>query len=275
MTTAVANSANLRGSDSYDPGLRKFLIYSLILHGGLVVLAVVATVFHWNRDQWSGTGSLGSITKATLVSSAGLPMPKPAVVTPSETADPTKSLYHEEPPKPKPPEPKTEAKTIPKFDKEHKLPPSPKSKVEDKTPPPPNAVPSHGHGVPDIPSGIAASPGTGTGGVATHQQAGGEFESRYPWYIAAAKRRVAPNWNLLFLDPSVRNSRTLHCVIAFTILRDGSIRNLRVDQSSGNSSWDTSGLRAIQSSVPFPPLPSDWSAPDVAVLWDFPDRENP
>lgn len=274
MTTAVANPLDLRAARSYDPSLRKFLIYSIILHAGLVLVGVAATVFHWNRNQWSGTGSLGSVTKATLVSSAGLPMPKPPVVTPSETADPSKSLYKEEP-KPKPPEPKTEATPIPKFDKEKKLPPSPKSKVIDKTPPPPNAVPGHGHGVPDIPSGIEQTPGTASGGVATRQQAGGEFESRYPWYIAAAKRRVAPNWNLLFLDPSVRNSQTLHCVIGFTILRDGSIRNLKVEQSSGNSSWDTSGLRAIQSSVPFPPLPSDWPAQDVAVLWDFPDRENP
>src|SRR3989440_980308 len=53
-----------------------------------------------------------------------------------------------------------------------------------------------------------------------------------------------------------------------------SIKNLRVEQSSGNSSWDTSGLRAIQSSSPFPPLPSDWKPPDVSVLWDFPDRDN-
>lgn len=273
MSTAVVNSVDPARLGRQDPGLRKFLVYSIVSHAGLIIFAIAATVFHWNRDQWSGTGSLGDVTKVALVTSAGLPVPKPPVVSESATVDPTKSLYKEEPPKL--PEPKTESIPIPKFPKEKPLPPSRKSRIfESKTPPPPNAIPGHG-GVPDIPSGIQQTPGSGTGGVATHQQAGGEFESRYPWYIAAAKRRVAPNWNLLFLDPSVRNSRTLHCVIAFSILRDGSIKNLRVEQSSGNSSWDTSGLRAIQSSVPFPPLPSDWTAQDVAVLWDFPDRENP
>jgi TonB family protein len=72
----------------------------------------------------------------------------------------------------------------------------------------------------------------------------------------------------------VRNSRILHCVISFTIMRDGTVKSLRVAESSGNASWDNSGLRAIQSSIPFPPLPSDWSAGEVSVLWDFPDKEN-
>jgi TonB family protein len=264
MTTAAAYPEEV--------SLKRFLLYSVVLHSSLAVFIVASAIFHWNREQWSGTGSLGNSAKVNLVSSGGLPLPKPAVVSESQVVDQTKSLYREEPPKP--PEPKTEAVKIPKFDKEKPLPPSHPSKAfENKTPPPPNAIPGHG-GVPDIPAGIAQGPGTSAGGVVANGQAGGAFEARYPWYIAAAKRRVAPNWNLLFLDPAVRNSTTLHCVISFTILRDGSVKNLRVAQSSGNSSWDNSGLRAIQSSIPFPPLPNDWTASDVSVLWDFPEREN-
>jgi TonB family protein len=274
MSSVVANpDSRFVVTQEGEASFRKFLIYSVILHSSLAILIIASAYFHWNGQQWSGTGSLGDATHVGLVSSAGLPLPKPAVVAPTQVVDPTKSLYKEEPPQP--PEPKTTAVPIPKFAKEKPLPPSPKSKIfENKTPPPPNAVPGHG-GTPDIPSGLNQSPGGSAGGVATHQQAGGEFESRYPWYIAAAKRRVAPNWNVLFLDPSVRNSRTLHCVISFTIMHDGSVKNIRVSQSSGNISWDNSGLRAIQSSIPFPPLPSDWNAPEVSVLWDFPDVGNP
>jgi len=273
MSAAIANpTERFTATQGVEASFRKFLIYSIVFHSSLAVLIAASAYFHWDRQQWSGTGSLGDAKHVGLVSSAGLPMLKPPVVTPSEVADPTKSLYKEEPPKL--PEPKTEATPIQKFTKEKPLPPSPKSKkFENKTPPPPNAVPGH-NGVPDIPAGLQQSPGSSAGGVATHQQAGGEFESRYPWYIAAAKRRVAPNWNLLFLDPAVRNSRTLHCVISFTIMRDGSVKNLRVSETSGNLSWDNSGLRAIQSSIPFAPLPSDWTAPEVSVLWDFPDIEN-
>src|SRR2546422_1337939 len=60
-----------------------------------------------------------------------------------------------------------------------------------------------------------------------------------------SKRKVEPNWNLLFLDPAIRNSRTLHCVISFTIKRDGNITPPRVAQSSGNRSEEhTSELQS-------------------------------
>jgi TonB family protein len=270
MTTAVANPPFL---ESDDPSLKKFLVYSLILHGSLALAIAVSAIFHWNGEQWSGTDSMGSDTKVNLVSSAGIPMPQPQPVTESQTVDPSKSLYKEEPPKP--PEPPTDATKIPKFEKDKPLPPSHKSKTfEDKMPPPPNAIPGHG-GTPNIPTGMSSNPGSSSSGVAMQGQAGGEFAGRYPWYIAAAKRRVEPNWDKLSIDASVRASQTLHCVISFTIMRDGTVKNIRVSQSSGNLSWDNSGLRAIVSSTPFPPLPSDWSAPEVSVLWDFPDTGKP
>jgi TonB family protein len=266
MTTALANPEDL--------SLKRFLGYSVVLHAGLAIAIVVSAYIQYHGTAWGGVGGDLGGTKVTLVPAAGIPMPKEAVVTESKTVDPTKGLYKEEPPKP--PEPKTDALKIPKFDKEKPLPPSPKSRTFDsKTPPPDNAVPYGQRGNPNLPTGFSPTPGGGSPGVSVPGQGSAEFAARYGYYIDAAKRRVAPNWNLLFLDPQARNSRTLHCVISFTILRDGTIKNLRVSQSSGNSSFDTSGLRAIQSSTPFDHLPSDWKAPDVDVLWDFPDRETP
>ncbi len=266
MTTAVANSQ--------DQGFRQFLIYSIIMHASLAVVIVVSAYIQYHGKPWGGVGGDLGGAKVSLVNAAGIPMPKESVVTESKAVDPTKGLHKEEPPKP--PEPKTDATKIPKFEKEKPLPPSPKSRtLENKTPPPNNAVPYGKGGNPDLPSGYSQTPGGGSPGGNVQGQGGTDFTTRYGWYIAAAKRRVAPNWNVLFLDPSVRNSQTLHCVISFTIMHDGTVRNLRIAQSSGNSSWDSSGLRAIQSSSPFPPLPNDWTAPDVSVLWDFPDRENP
>ncbi len=266
MTTAVANSP--------DQSLRQFLVYSVIMHASLALVIVVSAYIQFRDNRWGGVGGDLGGTKVTLVPAAGIPMPKESVVTESKAVDPTKGLHKEEPPKP--PEPKTDATKIPKFEKEKPLPPSPKSRtLENKTRTPDNAVPYGKGGNPDLPSGYSQTPGSGSPGGTVQGQGNNDFSTRYGWYIAAAKRRVAPNWNVLFLDPSVRNSQTLHCVISFTILRDGTIKNLRVSQSSGNSSFDTSGLRAIQSSVPFAPLPTDWKSPDVDVLWDFPERDNP
>ena len=87
-------------------------------------------------------------------------------------------------------------------------------------------------------------------------QGGGDFATRFGWYIQAAKRRVDPNWDRLSIDSSVRNSTALHCAVSFSVNRDGSIKNVRITQSSGNLSWDNAGLRAIMSSNPLPPLPA-------------------
>ena len=268
MTTAVANPQ--------DENLKQFLVYSIIMHASLALVIAVSAYIQFRDNRWGGVGGdLG--TKVTLVGApaAGIPMPKEPVITDSKAVDPTKGLHKEEP-KPKVPEPKTDAAKIPKFEKEKPLPPSrPSRTLENKRPNPDNAVPYGKGGNPDLPSGYSPTPGSGSSGGMVQGQGNSDFTTRYGWYISAAKRRVAPNWNVLFLDPSVRNSQTLHCVISFTIARDGSVKNLRIAQSSGNASWDNSGLRAIQSSSPFAPLPNDWAPPDVSVLWDFPDRENP
>jgi len=267
MTTAANSIDPFGGTPHRDQSLRQFLIYSVIMHASLAVVVVVSvffSTFAFSAQPITAMPTTRAAAKETRF----------FIATESKAVDPTKGLHKEEPPKP--PEPKTDATKIPKFEKEKRLPPSrPSRTLDNKTPPPDNAVPYGKDGNPDLPTGQSQTPGVGSAGGAVSGQGGTDFTTRYGWYIAAAKRRVAPNWNTLFLDPAVRSSRTLHCVISFTILRDGTIKNLRVEQSSGNSSWDTSGLRAIQSSSPFPPLPSDWKPPDVSVLWDFPDRDNP
>ena len=255
-----------------DSGLQKFLGYSLSLHILLAILIAVGTYVKLG-NEWSGLGGqAGSETKVNLVSSAGIPMPKETNVTDSQVVDPTKSLNKEEPPKP--PEPKADAEKIPKFKEERPLPPSPKSKIfERKDKPVDNAVPGRGNGSPDLPTGYSQTPGTPSNGVSMQGQGNGDFAARYGWYIESAIRRIDPNWDKLTIDASVRTSSIMHCEISFTINRDGSIKNVRVTKSSGNLSWDNSGLRAIMASNPLPPLPSDYGHSSIDVMWDFP-RQN-
>src|SRR5437016_9035857 len=227
-----------------DLSLKKYFFRSMVCHALLTVALLAGSYFERQGALWGGVGGQPGGTKVNLVSSAGIPMPKEEMVTDSKTVDPTKGLHKEEP-KPKVPEPKTDAAKIPKFEKEKPLPPSrPSRTLENKSPNPDNAVPYGKGGNPDLPSGYSPTPGSGSSGGMVQGQGNSDFTTRYGWYISAAKRRVAPNWNVLFLDPSVRNSQTLHCVISFTIARDGSVKNLRIVQSSGNASWDNSGLRA-------------------------------
>jgi periplasmic protein TonB len=259
MTTAVANPQELT--------LRNYVIYSLVLHAVLTVAVITATFLDRRGNAWSGIGGELGGTKVNLVTAAGIPMPKEAVVTESKAVDPTKGLYKEEPPKP--PEPKTDAAKIPKFEKEKPLPPSHKSRTfESKTPPPDNAVPYGKGGNPDLPTGYSQTPGASSG-VAAQGQGGGDFGARYPWYVDAVRNRIRQAWDQTTIEPGVRAGHRAHTVVTFRINADGKVSNIRVSQSSGNSSMDYSSLRALQNIDSFRALPNDYIGSYVDVTFDF------
>src|SRR5215467_13007523 len=146
MATAIAIPRDL--------SLKKYMLRSVMFHVLLTAAVVGAAYFDHRGAGWGGPGGqLGGGVKVNLVSPAGIPMPKEeAVVKESKAVDPTDSL-HKEDPKPKPPEPKTDAEKIPKFDKEKPLPPSRKTRtLENKTPTQDNDIPGQG-GHPNIPTG--------------------------------------------------------------------------------------------------------------------------
>jgi len=249
--------------------LKPFLGYSAFLHFALTVILLLAIWIQRSRIPWGGIGgNSDSGVKVNLVSSAGLPMPQPTVVTESRTVDPTKGLAKEEP-KPKP-EPVIDATKIPKFDKNKPPPPSKASKtLENKTPPPENAVPYGKGGQMNVPSGYAMQPGPLSGGLAIGGQGGGEFAARYPWYVESVRKRIQDNWLQNTIDPSVRASHSAHAIVTFTIQRDGTVKNIRLEQSSGNRSMDDSAMRALFSIEKMVGLPSDWRGQTVDVTFDF------
>src|SRR5215475_2909204 len=260
MSVAVANSA--------ETGLKPYMTASAILHGVLIAAMIVAALLKFPGNQWAGVGGGGESVKVNLVGSAGIPMPKPQTVTESNVVDPTKTLYkEEEKPKP-PPEPPKQAEKIPQFEKNKPLPPTHKSKTfENKTPPPENAVPGHG-GVPNLPTGVGSTPGNSSG-LAVQGQGGGDFASRYGWYIESVKRRIQQNWLQNTIDPNVRAARMAKTTMEFTIQRDGTVKDIKLFQSSGNQSMDNSGQRALLASSPLPALPSDYNGTYVNVTFDF------
>src|SRR6266702_5136807 len=258
MTTAVANPG--------DFNLRSYLFYSVVFHALFTVAVLSASFFERRGNAWGGVGGNLGGTKVSLVS-AGIPMPKESVVTESKAVDPTKGLHKEEPPKP--PEPKTDAEKIPKFEKEKPLPPSKKSRTfESKKPPPENAVPYGKGGNPDLPTGYSQTPG-GSSGVAVSGQGGGDFGARYPWYVDAVRNRIRQGWDQNTIDPAVRAAHRAHAVITFRINADGSISNIRLSQTSGNSSMDYSAQRALQSLGSVSRLPNDYMGSYVDVTFDF------
>ncbi|MBV9885907.1 MAG: TonB C-terminal domain-containing protein [Acidobacteria bacterium] len=271
MATAVANSQDLPYS--------KPVALSLMLHLALAGTVVVSAYLHLRGDQWAGVGgTIGQSINVTVVPSAGVPMPQPPAMD-SPKFDPDNGMYNVAP-QPKPPAPPLDAIPIPSPEKPkakpQPQPPTPKKEklFANKTPTPDNVV-DYGKGgrLKNLVGDNSANPGANpSAGVSVPGQGGGDFATRFGWYIQAAKRRVDPNWDRLSIDPGVRSSTTLHCAVSFSINRDGSIKNVRITQSSGNLSWDNAGLRAIQGSNPLPPLPPDYQGSEVAVTWDFPEQ---
>ena len=267
MTADVANPSL---SDADELSFRPFLIYSLILHGALAAAIVISIVFHFQGNRWGdvGGGSEGQVN-VKLVGSVGLPMPKPPDVTESKTFDPTDSIYKTQP-QPKPPEPPKPEVKIPEF-KNEKRPRQIEHRsrtFDNPAPVPDNAVAQNG-GKLNLPTGTAQVPGAAAPGVNIQGQGGGDFAARYGWYIDAVRRKISANWLQSTIDPAVRSAHTAKCTMTFVIARDGTVKDIRIAQTSGNYSMDTSAQRALLSSSPMPALPSDYSGSYVNVTFDF------
>ncbi len=264
MAYATTNS-----NAATDVSLKPFLTYSVLFHAALTVAMLIGIYVQRSRVPWGGIGGGESGVKVNLVSSAGIPMPQPTVPTESATVDPTKGLYKEEPKKP--PEPKEDATKIQKFDKLKPLPATKPSKIiENKTPPPDNAINYGKGGQMNMPSGVSPTPGPlNNGGLAIQGQGGGEFAARYPWYVESVRKRISENWLQNTIDPAIRSARVAHTIVTFTIARDGSIKNIKLDTTSGNRSMDDSAMRAMLGIDRMPQLPADWRSNSVDVTFDF------
>jgi TonB family protein len=247
---------------------KKYLTYSVFLHLALTALMLIGIWVQRSGEHWGGSigGGGDSSVSVNLVANAGIPMPQPDMYADSHAVDPTKGLHKEE--LPPPPEIQTDAMKIPKFKESKPLPPSRPSKVfEKKTPEPVNAVPYGKGGSPSLPSGYANSPGPLGGGVQARGEGGGDFAGRYPWYVQSVQRLISQNWMQNTIDPSARGRA--HAVATFTINRDGTVKNIRIAESSGNASFDNSAQRALLNIDHFPPLPPDYSGSHVEVTFDF------
>ena len=96
---------------------------------------------------------------------------------------------------------------------------------------------------------------------------GGDFGSRYAWYVRVVQQKVSENWLKYEVDPRIRTAQRVY--VTFDVMRDGHPANVQVEQSSGVPSLDQSATRAIQRIDTFGPLPSDYAANKVSVEFWF------
>jgi len=241
---------------------------SLALHALLFACAIfLPAILGLGRESWgSNINGNGDAMTAMLVNSVPLPAnPEATNVLANESKGLTESL----------PKPKEEAKapdaipipdrTVKEKKKEERI--TPTRQKPPKLPPPPisNEVPFGEGGPVSGPYGVFTTPNAKGGFGFTGS--GGDFGSRWAWYVDIVRRKVSDNWMKYEVDPSISNAHRVY--LYFEINRSGAPTNIRIEQSSGIPSLDQSALRALQRIDTFGPLPSDYPGYSVSVEFWF------
>ncbi|MEB3245241.1 MAG: energy transducer TonB [Vampirovibrionales bacterium] len=103
------------------------------------------------------------------------------------------------------------------------------------------------------------SPGGGGGPAGVDAIAEPDFGP----YIAELQRRIKRNWT----PPS--DNRNKRIEVLFTIGRDGVLRKLIVQKSSGVEVADSAAMAAVRASSPFRPLPANYRGNEIDVQFIF------
>jgi TonB family protein len=89
----------------------------------------------------------------------------------------------------------------------------------------------------------------------------------YQYYLQIIRDRISSNWFTALVDPGVEG--TLQTAVYFRIFRNGTISNVEVRESSSVRAFDSSAVRAIMNSAPFPPLPADYDEQYLGIILIF------
>jgi len=115
---------------------------------------------------------------------------------------------------------------------------------------------------PPVPLGRGAQ----TGPVSTGSVVGLDVSDfPFTYYLRQIQQKVSERWRA----PAGAGATGQRSVVLFEILRDGRIKDPVVEQTSGDSLFDQSALRAIMEASPFPPLPQDFKASSLRVHFGF------
>ena len=252
-------------NDLASGSLGRPLAWSAGLHLAFTVFVILyATFIPSLRGQGWGAGGGGDAMGATLVST--VPLPANPQQTNNVLATESKGLSHSEP---KPKEQEPEAIPIPDKNAKTKIKPAP---VKTATQRKPEREPEESNQIPYGEGGPVSGPygmfnaGGAKGGFG-FTGGGGDFGSRFSWYVQAVQRKVSQNWLKYEIDPSIKEANRVY--VTFDIARDGHPANVQIEQTSGVPSLDISAMRAVQRIDTFGPLPPEYSGSKVSVEFWF------
>jgi periplasmic protein TonB len=243
------------------------LVSSIAVHGLLFASIIVYSLVAGRRgESWGGEGGGGDALSVSMTTS--IPLPAPTVKTDNILANDSKGLTQSQP-KVEEVQPPPDAIPIP--DKITKPKPKPKEKPHTTTQEKPKPVEEANNVVPFGEGGPVSGPyGTFSAGGAKGGfgfNGGGDFGSRFSWYVRVVQQKVSENWLKYEVDPRINAANRVY--VTFDIARNGQPRNIQVEQSSGVPSLDQSAVRALQRIDTFGPLPPDYGGNQVSVEFWF------
>jgi periplasmic protein TonB len=120
-----------------------------------------------------------------------------------------------------------------------------------------------------------AAAGEQSGSILQHQMAPGaagqttvgdsDFGARFPWYVDQINRTMQINWNKAQVD--ARTPKGARTYMVFTIHRDGTVSDLKLDRASGSPTLDRSCLIAAQRVSTFGNLPAAYNQNTLRVSY--------
>lgn len=177
---------------------------------------------------------------------------------------PAQALGVEKPP-PAPPKPEPPAPQPSPPEPAEAMPPAEKPEPAKKPEPPPAEKPPSPAPAPAPAAPEPQRQGSPTGSAASGSSFGAAVagldnpDFTYGYYIDQMLAQIRANWTRPPLGGGIET------VVHFRVLKDGRIDDVRIVTSSGYSSFDLAGLRAVQSASPLPPLPSSYRRGELGV----------
>jgi len=232
---------------------------SILLHLGIAgaLLVYAWTMGLFQHNIWGKSG-VGGAMQVSLVSNA-LPLPAEEV---------NKNVLATEKPSkaPAPPAPKEQQKVdpmaVPILGKQVK----PEEQQTPKTPPhQPSPVAQNQaqfgeQSGSNMPRTITQ---TGSNGPASVGDNG--FANLFAYYVEGINRKMNQTWNRFEVDP--RTPKGIRVYLTFTIHKDGSVSNIRLDRSSGSPTLDVSCERGVQRVDTFGALPQQYNQSTLQVSY--------
>ena len=234
MAQTVEGLLSERRSQTFRGGRITGALVAILVHGGAVAFALAAPNLFAKEPEPL------QYVPVLLVPPQLLGVEKPPPPQPSTEPEPTP-----EPPKPRAEEPSPDAMEIPTSEEPEPSEPDPPPAASE-TP----AAETRNDPGPDRPQGSTSGSSVG---VATTNSVVGVVDPNftYGYYVDRMVAIIRSQWVRPPLGSGVEGA------VRFRIRDNGSVRDVRVVESSGYNSFDLAALRAVQG-APLPPLPKSY-----------------